>query len=376
MPRWYSRGPRSYMGSAPEAQDSSALDMPAGSGVYLTAIRFPEWANWREGDFRGAEAVLFRDSAEVAKVSAGTRPDPERIRILDGRLWTDVADGGTTEIYCDGRHRLTIPGEELIKDIFTENGSVHTLGQRPGGSGLCYRVDGEEVFSSDAGSVTGGFSRDTSGTYFVYGIPIRKGESAKMEYHIMKGADEMKTIFPTEKGYIYDIRVRDGTVFRSERRDESPESLCLIMGDSFYSVDVSPVEEIHLCKLVETDGEMAIKGYSVQPNVTWHWIRSKDGVMYQVVTGSVPDFYVCEGMKAYIINDHNGFVQNIYLDGRYYGVEEGRFKIPSSKCADFRDGIFAAAISDASGQDHLLFIDGLFIPLQFNGYITSVKICL
>ena len=76
LPRWYSRGPRSYMANAGEREDTSATGKPVKGGIYFTALRFPDWAKWREGDFRGAEAVLFLDSTEVAKASAGPRPDP------------------------------------------------------------------------------------------------------------------------------------------------------------------------------------------------------------------------------------------------------------------------------------------------------------
>jgi hypothetical protein len=41
----------------------------------------------------------------------------------------------------------------LIKD-----GKTHTLGQRPGNGGICYRIDGGEVFSAPAGRIVGSAS--------------------------------------------------------------------------------------------------------------------------------------------------------------------------------------------------------------------------
>ena len=137
---------------------------------------------------------------------------------------------------------------------------------------------------------------------------------------------------------------------------------------------VGQEESIHLCKLVEIDGEMMVKGYSTQANGTWHWIRSKDGVRYMVTMQGVPDFYVSEGLRAHIVNDHNGLASLICVDGRFYGIEEGRFKLASSRCADFRGGVFAAALSDSTGREHCLFLGGKLVPLEFNGYFTSLKI--
>lgn len=374
LPRWYTRGPRSYMAKPPETEDGPGLDKPAESGVYTSAIRFPDWAKWKEGDFRGAEVVLFRDSVEVVSVPAGPRPDPERIRILDGRLWTDIANGGTTEVYCNGHYMLSIPSEEMLKGILAENGSIHTLGQLRGGRGMSYRINGAEVFSTGAGTVTSTFMRDTSGICYVYGIPIRKGDSAIMEYHIMKGADEIKTVSPTETGAIYDIRVRDGTVYRSERRSAGHTSLCLVAGDVFHSLGVMSNETIHLCKLVEIDGEMMVKGYSTIRGALWHWIRSKSGIRYQVTLPDVKDFYVDGNVMAIIVNNPDGFVTSIHVGGEVLEMDDCRLRLSSSDCAELRGGVFAAALSDTSGREHRLLLDGQLVPLRFNGYFTSLKI--
>ena len=378
LPRWYSRGPRSYMAHAGEMEDTSAIGKPVKGGIYFTALRFPDWAKWREGDFRGAEAVLFLDSTEVAKASAGPRPDPARIRILEGRMWTDVAEGGTTEVFCNGEHRLTIPAEELIKGLFTENGRIHTLGQRPGGKGLCYRIDGEEVFSTGAGTVMGTFMRDTSGVYFVYGIPIRNGDSATTEYHIIKGAEDIKAVTPNKGGVIYDIRVRDGTVYRSERRGESPSSLCLVAGEAFHSMGVGETEDIHLCRLMELGEEMMIKGYSVAGNITTHWIRSRDGIRHQVTSrrGGIPDIYSDGVSIAHLVTGIADKVTMIHAENTDFSIEEEGLCLVSSgsACADYKDGVFAAALSDTSFRTHRIFAGGRLIPLEFNGYFTSLTI--
>ncbi len=377
MPRWYSPGPRSHGGGYAARQDSSARNTPARKGVYIAALRFPEWASWRDGDFRGAEAVLFRDSVEIAHCPMGALPDPDRMRIIDGHLWTDIAGNGETSVYCDGHHRLTIPDEELLKGFLIKNDTILTLGQRPGGRGLCYRVNGQEVFSSGAGTVFGRFERDSSGTHFAYGITIRKGDAVTTEYHIMNGADEIATVTPNKGGAIYDIRVRDGTAYRSERRGGSPSSLCLVIGESYHSMDVGSAEEIHQCKLLDCEGEMMIKGYSIMGSLIRHWIRSRDGLRYQVISSmGVPDIYLDSGKLAHLITNRDGRVTKVVIGDETISAPEDSLylRIRSSSCADFRGGTFAAALSDTSGRKHRLFLDGRLVPLEFNGYFTSIKI--
>ncbi len=377
MPRWYSPGPRSRGGGYAAGRDSSARNTPAGKGVYIAALRFPEWASWRDGDFRGAEAVLFRDSVEIAHCAMGARPDPDRIRIIDGHLWTDVAGEGQTQVFCDGKHRLTIPDEELLKGFLIENDTILTLGQRPGGRGLCYRVNGQEVFSSGAGTVFGHFERDTSGTHFSYGISIRKGDAVTTEYHIMNGADEIATITPNKGGVIYDICVRDGTVYRSERRGESPSSLCLVIGDSYHSMDVSAGEDILSCRLIDYEGETMIKGSSMFGSLVRHWIRYKGGIRHQVISSQgVPDIYADAGKLAHLITNRDGRVMMAAIGEETISAQEDSLylRIRSSSCADFRGGTFAAALSDTSGRKHRLFLNGRLVPLEFNGYFTSLKI--
>lgn len=376
MPRWYSRSPRSYAASPPGA-DSSAWNTPGKQGVYAAALCFPEWANWREGDFRGAEAVLFRDSVEVARCAMGTLPDPDRVRIIDGHLWTSISGNGETAVFCDGRHRLTFPGEELLKGLLIRGDTILTLGQRPGGAGLCYRENGKEVFSSGAGTILGTLYRDDGGTCFAWGITIRSGDAATTEYHIMRGADEIGIVNPNKDGAIYDIRVRDGTVYRSERRGESPSSLCLVIGDSCHSMNVGAQEDIHLCRLLDQGGEMMIKGYSLMPGNILHWVRTREGLRHLVTsTMGVPDIYPDGDNLAYLTTGREGRVTKAIVCGEEIpATEEGLYlKIRSSACADFRGGVFAAALSDTSGRQHRIFLDGELIPLEFNGYFTSLNI--
>ena len=382
-PRWYG-GTRRAREKVQDAADSSALNPSSGKVVYVTAIRFPDWANWRDGDFRGAEAVLFRDSVEIACAPAGNRPDADRVRQWDGHLWSDIADEGHTIIYKDGKEAFTIPDEELFRGFLIENGNVHTLGQRPGGRGLCYRVNGEALFSTSAGSALGSPSdrewpggalmQDSTGVYYTYGIPFFSGSKVTMEYHTMKGADEIKEVRETGTGAIYDIRVWNGTVFRSERRNASSQSLCMVMEDMYLAIDIWEDEDIHECKLVPAKGTIAIKGYSESEGYNrMYWIRFRDGNYITDKTYGAQDLYL-DGYVTAVVTLDGGLVSKILKDYTFHPVEPGKYKLTSSRCACLKDNFFAVALSHSTGSRHILSLDGRKVEMDFNGFFTSITI--
>lgn len=386
-PRWYGRGgPRSVMVAPVEPVDSSALDLPPKKGVYITALCFPSWAKWQEGDFRDARAVLFRDNVEIASAPAGPRPDADRIHLLKGHLWNDIADEGVTRIYRDGTEVLTLPDEELLRGFLAEGADVYTLGQRPGGAGICYRVNGEEVFSTKAGSILGGaddrdweggaFCRDSTGIYYVYGIPIHQGEKAVPEYHIMKGAEEIGTASASKDGAIYDIRVFDGVVYRTERRNSSPQSFCIVMDKMYLAQDIGLKEEsLHLCKLFSLSDEVAVKGFSDGESGDFFWIRDRSGLRWATSAYRIREVYLDGGISAFVVSD-GGLVSRILKDFTTIPVMPMKYRLTNTRCADFRDGFFAAALSNPDGQEHLVIMDSDTLHLRFNGYFTSLNICL
>ena len=374
MPRGYERSPLALSSKTAEEAEPAIPDSKVKPGIYYTAVQFPHWADWREGDFRGAEVVLYRDSIEIASAPGGPRPGQERIRLWEGHLWSDIADGGETVVYCDGYPYLTIPEEVLLKGLVTENGNIHTLGQRPGSQGVSYRVNGEELFSSSSGAVLGGMYLDQGRVFYTFGIPVKRGESVIMEYHVMQGADERAVVTETGTGKIYDIRVRDGTLYRCERRTGESSSLCIVTGDQYVSVGAGADEPIHQCNLIWLDGEVMIKGYSVFVTGYLHWIRSREGYKYFAYTHQVTDLYADGDAFAYVSVDRNGLAKEIVLGEETVDLGQDRPKLMNSRGADFRDGTFAAAFTDPESTDNRVYMGGKWVYLDFNGYFTSLTI--
>ncbi|MBO4634192.1 MAG: hypothetical protein J5669_02335 [Bacteroidales bacterium] len=385
-PRWKQNLRQDASVQVLDAADTVILDKPLEPGVYVTALCFPDWANWREGDYRGAQAVLFRDSVKVLSVPAGDRPDADRLRLWGGHLWTQQVQGGETLLLCDGEERIRYPGDERLRGFLVADGAVHTLEQHAGGEGCCYRINGVEVFSSAQGVVMGSLGdreweggalmRDSTGVYYVYGIPFRQGEAQSWEYRVMRGAQTVKLIpAHAPEGWIYDIRVLDGTVWRCERRDSSSQSLCLVKEDLYMKLDIGAGEQVRSAKLIPLqDGEMGIKGVSRMSADGMVWVRTQNGLQCSVPRPDIQAFYYSGGALSFVASLSNGLVSSLFSNQVSIPVEAGVYSLLGERCAHFRDGVFAAALTNAGSEEHLLLVNQERIPFTFNGFFTSLWI--
>lgn len=368
-------------------KDTTEEEASGPPAVWITALEFPTWADWRSGDLRGADVVLYRDGVPVRRVSAGGNPDPERHRVRGGHLWTDCIDGRETVLLRDGEPLLRWPGEEVLMGFWEENGHVYTLGQRPGGQGFSFRRDGKEVFSDPSGVITGSLNdrewsggaltRDKPGLCYTYGIPIQGGSRAEWEYRVMCRDSCLKVIPKGTGNLTYDIRVWNGSIWRAERRTESPATLCLVQDNTYHSLGLSANATPGRIRLVPCMEEMAVKASGGHNNNRWtFWYRIRDKLILQINDN-------CEMADVWL---EGGDYASISLsEGRIYQIRHGNgsllkgadaqpYRLTSPLCADLRDGVFRAALSSAEGDRHLILSDEGAIPLTFNGYFTSLRV--
>ena len=330
-----------------------------------------------------SEAMLFllKDGDEVVRVPMSGRPEAYRHRIIHGELWTDHYEKGQMVVSCNGEERFRFPGEEVFNGFWVIDGQLYTLGQRPGGGGLCFRVNGQERFSSESGVLLNGpdevewdggaFCIDSSGIYYTYRVPVRKQEEVNWEYRIMK-EDQVEKVVPASADcQVYDIRVWNGTIYRFERRGKEP---CLVKGETYITLPFPPGEVPHNCKLVPGGDRILMKGYSYTPAFTY-WLRDQSGTVVSIGSTYVLRDLVMDG-------DQYGYVSE-YEDGRVLGVfsgtevvllANGRFTLTSSRCVQFRKQTFGVALTAAEGKRHLLIRDRDTTALRFNGYFTSIQI--
>ena len=385
-PRWMRMQDRNrHEAQAPDAPDT--VGTVKGADIYLTAFRYPQGVDWQAHPETPAEVVLYKNGRELLSVPTQGPPEPERHRVCHGRLWTDWSDGNETVVSCDGVERFRFAGEELFRGFLEVNGMVHTLGQRQGREGFCYRVNGAELFNAPTGTLLGSadereweggaFCRDSSGLYYSYGIPIQSSDGQRWEYRVMRGADLLESVPAGTAEALFDIRVLDGIVYRSERRAGYPPTYCLVKDKLYRSLDVGPGESMHFCKLVNVNGRMLVKGYStgVGSHIYTYWLRDPAGIPWIALSNDPIGDLISDGThQAHVVLNDAGLVRSLWLDREGVPFTSDTYRLATPRCLTLKDGILGAALSRQEGDEHLVMLDGKGTRYTFNGYFTSLVI--
>lgn len=385
-PRWMRMQDRyKHLSSAPETvpEEDEAEDAPT---VYVTALRFPDGVPWRDGDLSGARIVLWKNGQEILDVPAGHYPEPDRHRVREGRLWQDDSDGVTTYVYRDGEQMLSYSGDEILRGLLYKDGRLYTLGQRAGGSGFSFRENGREVLSHASAKVLGSFDDreweggalmwDGNNVCYSYALPILKEKGADWEYHVMRGEELVRRIQAEEVETVYDIRVWNGSVFRTERRNAGSSSLVLVKDDKVISLGIREQETVHLCRLVPSGEDLLVRGYSTLGTLEGfsYWFRNEKGVVQQLQSTWPLAYLYPDNPERAAIYLEEGRVKDIWDGKGHPDIARGKYVLYTHACSALQNGILYAALSDATGNDHLLLLGDRTLPFSFNGCFTGVWI--
>ena len=341
-----------------------------GKKLYITAIS-------------GSHAVLLADGQEISRAPAD--PDPERHRARAGHLWTDRIEGKETVICRDGEEVLRFPGEELLRGFLIKDGKLHTLGQRPGNGGICYRIDGRELFSAPAGRVIGSatsrewddgaFCADSIGLFYAYGIPFVHSGNTSWEYRIMKGPDTFQIIPDDVSGVILDLRVYKGQVYRAEQRAKALRLLC---GDDVIWVrQLDQWETLSDVALVPHGGEMCLRGISSYSRYNyseaWFWEKGKLDRYTETLRYATPHLFKKDSQRVFW-TESSGRLIRLGVNGKILPLDYGKFTLSHPLCLNVQDSTILAILTDTSSTSHLLLTDTLSTPLRLSGVPTSIRI--
>ena len=352
-----------------EQGDSPGPPAPEPPAVLQTALCYADTAAWRAGGSTPERILLFKNGALAAEYPAcGKTSDPERHRLHAGHLWEDVTNGFETVIYRDGEEFLRFPGEERMQGFLCLDGTVHSLGQRPG-RGICYRIDGKEVFSDEGGVALGWASdpewpggalmEDGGKVYFTYSI----GE----EYRVMCGDKLLKTIPPSSG--VHDVRVLDSVIYSLEKRKDG---MYLVRDGKAFLLGTVVAAKQHL---VAIDGKMMMKSLFSSDRWGRCWMRDEKTTYYdQQFKRGVAIFQAGGGEKAWALLDGENCILEVWKNDSLVEVPPETYRLSLDRCALFREGIFALALTADSGDGHCLLIDGKQIPVRFNGFFTGTYI--
>lgn len=352
--------------------------------VYASALDFGASVNWRKDSLVQAHLLFFKDGVLERRLPVPIPPDPERHRIRDGHLWIDVTDGVETVIFRDGEEQFRFEGEEHLQGFLLVNGDVHTLGQRPGRDGFCYRINGEPVFESPEGSVLGSPSDpewpggalvlDGEDVYYSYSLPVTLKNRIDREYRVMKGALTYRIIPAGTSEALYDLRVFRGRVYRLERR-----------GSSIYWLEEAQERVLNLflssiisCKLVRMGDSVTVRGLTRSSGsscVNWYFVPGS-GAIQPVVTGQ-------SERGCLVLLEDNWAFADIGPDGRFLSLQGARtpqslpggdFTLATSTGLFLSEEHYALALTHLTGSTHTVLSDLGTTTYSFNGYFTSVRI--
>ena len=342
--------------------------------VWQTAFSFPDTAVWRGGSSVPDRILIFKNGS-LSHAYPAHAAHPDRHRFWDGHLWEDATNGYETIIYRDGEVFLRYDGEERLQGFLLLNGAVHSLGQHPGG-GICYRIDGTEVFSDARGSALGWASDpewpggaltwDGGKVYYTYSIPIAEEGS---EYHVMCGDTPVKKFPLLTSRNILDIRILGGVVYSLEK----------LQGDVIFRKDsqeasLGPLAAEKL-RLVASDGRMMVKGYIKAGKGGRYWLRDESTLFYdQSFPQRMGIFLAGGGEKAWTALDGEDCVLQVWRDGTFVNLPPETYRLSLDRCALLKEGILALGLTADSGTGQCILIDGKEHPVQFNGFFTGTYI--
>lgn len=349
---------------------------PPDPSVYVTAFHYTDTENWETDSLGAAELLFFKDEELLLRLPVETPPDPERHRIWDGQLWTDATDGFVTRVFRNGEEVFRFDGQEQLRGFLVKNGEVHTLGQRPGRDGLCYRINGREVFSSAKGTVLGSPSDPEweSGALTPDGDEVYYTYKDDGNYFVMQGSKYHMTVSERSADAFYDFRVKDTEVLQAYRKGNV---YYLKSGEREQALNASGSLVIS-CKLVPFGADVVLRGVSRISSTDflfWYFDTTIPGIRNRISGKSARSGMVLQE-DGWLFADAaaDGSIGRLLLSGEKADMPQGEYYLATPQCLFYKDGHYAAALSGRAGSKHTVVYDGKALAYSFNGYFTSVKL--
>ncbi|MBR1705830.1 MAG: hypothetical protein IJ721_03460 [Bacteroidales bacterium] len=365
---------------------------PGRTGVYLTAVRFADGYDWERDTCRTERMAfidIYRDGMRIRSFPAGESIEPDMHRMVGGHLYQDWSTDRETVVSRDGEELFRYPGREALRGFLVVDGQVHTLGQDRDGAGLCYRIDGQEIFRDAAGTVLGdpdaegwpggALTLDGGEVCYSYSVPVNTGGTSRREYRIMQGATRIATVQAGTFYELFDIRVLQGTLWRVEMRTSAGNTLSLVKGKDIYSLPLGAQEHPHLCRLMPWSDGMLVKGYTSGPSWAYrYFVLDEKGTSLKTSAPgvSVVSLLSADGHLAWLTGTGQGRVTALRKDAPPQPGElpDGDYTLLSGRCALLHEGVLYAALTGCGGTVNRLIIDATATDFPFNGYFTSVSV--
>lgn len=367
LPRYLREPP----GHKAESTADSVLTIPPGTHTWATAVRFPDGYDWEVDTCAVEGAVwldLYCDGMLLRSVRAGESLQPDMHRFAGGHLYADSSTDTETVLYRDGAELFRFEGREALRGFLLQEDGIHTLGQDRDGDGITYRVDGREVFRSDAGLVFGNGNALTENDGALwYGFSV-KGKAGR-EYRLMRESELAGTVEPD--GTVYDFCQMGGKAYWLQTRRGG---LTLVEDGSRTSVGLKAGETVRSGRIVPGADGLYIMVQAERSGTRRTFIRLPDGSQRELADGETVGAVLSDGKDTgWIVTASDGSLRFIRKGGESLSIPRGGF-LYGNDCALYADGHLFLALSGHFGEPGRLVRDSEVTEIPFNGYFTSITL--
>jgi len=156
--------------------------------IYISAISVPPGYDWRKDSACGlvnGEIILYKNYETCLRIPGGSHSqislEPDMHHLIGGHIYSEYSDNTHTYVFKDGKELFRYQGREFLRALLPQGDSLYTLGQSRVSQGFSLRLNGEPLFLSTEGRISGGFgdsSFDGKGALF------KTGEHLYFSYYL------------------------------------------------------------------------------------------------------------------------------------------------------------------------------------------------
>lgn len=348
--------------------------------VYTVGLDYPEGYDWRTDENKGevkCALVMFADGIPILKIPVGDRyevsSDNARHRLRSGCLYTDYTDGTTTVIRRDGMEVVRFDGAEEIADVEIHNGRLHSLGNPRGGNGFVYRIDGEAVVERESGSLLSSLSIYDDKVCFCFSRYTDSSSGPVLNHYLSEDGKVSMVATDPDVEEILDMGIyADGLYILARIR--GIDAPVLVKGESRRSVNYFSTLDIVSCRFMDTES-MSVRvryrhpGSDYMSDIVWTeahgWKRFMRG-----------------GLISSLVNDDSGYHAVVYsselqegavFSGNHRQELDTGYHTYGENCLTVRDSIVYVGLTSRSGNDVLIWRNGILDTLKINGPVTCLQ---